>query len=76
MDITAVRWSVTDRYGNEIYLTQERREHITDPVNHPAMKNYEHHLRETIRQGKRKQNPRNQQKYRYGRQDKSKNGMI
>jgi hypothetical protein len=39
MDMTAIRWSVTDQYGNEICLTQERWEHITDPINHPVMKN-------------------------------------
>jgi len=68
MDMTAIRWFVTDHHGNEIYLTQERWKHITDPINHPVMKNYEYHLRETIKQGKRKQNPYNQQKYRYSRQ--------
>ena len=68
MDMTAIRWSVTDQYGNEICLTQERWEHITDPINHPVMKNYENHLRDTIKHGKRKQNPHNQQKYRYYRQ--------
>jgi len=68
MDMAAIRWSLTDQFGNEIYLTQERWEHITDPINHPVMKNYENHLRETIKQGKRKQNPRNQHKYRYYRQ--------
>lgn len=65
--MTVIRWPVTDRYGNEIYLTQERWEHITDPVNHPVMRDYEQHLIETIRQGKRKQNPYNQRKYRYSR---------
>ena len=68
MNITEIRWSVTDRYGNEMYLTQERWKHITDPLNHPVMRKYEHHLRKTIKQGRRKQNPRNQQKYRYSRQ--------
>jgi hypothetical protein len=67
-DMAAIRWCVTDRYGNEIYLTQERWEHITNPLNHPAMKNYEDHLRETITHGKRKQNSLNPQKYRYTRQ--------
>jgi uncharacterized protein YuzE len=27
------RWSVRDRYGNDIYLTDERWEHITEPMN-------------------------------------------
>jgi hypothetical protein len=29
------RWTVRDRFGNEIYLTQERWEHIVLPFNHP-----------------------------------------
>ena len=31
------RWTVRDRYGNEIYLTQERWDHIIEPTNHPEM---------------------------------------
>ncbi len=31
------RWTVYDRYGNAIYLTYERWEHITAPTNHPEM---------------------------------------
>ena len=26
------RWVVSDRYGNDVYLTTERWEHITDTV--------------------------------------------
>jgi hypothetical protein len=59
------RWVVHDRYGNKIYLTDERWEHITDPMNHPEMSDYEEHLKETIRSGRRKQDPLNPQKYRY-----------
>jgi hypothetical protein len=58
-------WSIQDRYGNEIYLTQERWEHIIDLINHPEMTEYEEHLRETIRSGTRRQDPLNPQKYRY-----------
>jgi len=42
------RWVVRDRYGNDIYLTDERWEHITAPTNHPEMSAYEEHSRETI----------------------------
>jgi len=42
------RCDVQDRYGHTIYLTQERWEHIIDPVNHPEMADYEDHLKETI----------------------------
>ncbi|ETW92962.1 MAG: hypothetical protein ETSY1_41320 [Candidatus Entotheonella factor] len=61
------RWTVRDRYQNEVYLTQERWEHITDPINHPEMSDYEDHLRETIRSSLRRQDPLQPQKYRYMR---------
>jgi hypothetical protein len=59
------RWMVRDRYGNNIYLTQERWKHITEEINHPEMSTYEEHLKQTIQSGKRKQDPLNPQKYRY-----------
>ncbi|MEA1933977.1 MAG: hypothetical protein U9N60_06055 [Thermodesulfobacteriota bacterium] len=59
------RWAVRDRYGNEIFLTHERWEHIVEPFNHPEMEAYEERLKETIRAGKRKQDSLNPQKYRY-----------
>jgi len=59
------RWVIRDRYGNDIYLTHERWEHITEPMNHPEMSGYEEHLKETIRSSRRKQNSLNPQKYRY-----------
>lgn len=61
------RWIETDRLGNEIYLTQERWEHITDQSNHPEMLDYEGELRETIRLGSRKQEMLNPNKYRYSK---------
>ena len=61
------RWVVRDRYGNDIYLTRERWEHITEPMNHPEMSAYEEHLKETIQSGRRKQDPLNPQKHRYAR---------
>lgn len=59
------RWTVRDRYGNDIYLTHERWEHIVEPTNHPEMSTYEEHLKETILSGNRKQDTLNPQKYRY-----------
>lgn len=59
------RWVVRDRYGNDIYLTDERWAHIVAPVNHPEMSAYEHHLRETVQVGQRRQDRLNPQKYRY-----------
>jgi hypothetical protein len=64
---TGKRWIVRDHYDNEIYLTQERWEHIIDPMNHPEMAAYEEHLKETICSGMRQQDPLNPQKYRYVR---------
>ena len=61
----SIRWRVRDHYGNDIYLTRERWEHIVEPVNHPEMSDFERHLEETIRSGKRKQDILNPQKYRY-----------
>lgn len=34
------RWTVRDRYGNDIYLTHERWKHIIEPINHPDMSDY------------------------------------
>jgi hypothetical protein len=65
MNDDPVRWTEKDRYGNEIYLTQERWQHIIEPINHPEMADSEDYLQETIRQGGRKQDALNPQKYRY-----------
>ena len=59
------RWTIIDRLGNEIYLTQERWEHIITPINHPEMQHYEASLQETIRSGVRRQDILNPQKFRY-----------
>ena len=59
------RWTVQDRYGNAIYITQERWEHIIAAINHPEMALYEEYLQEAIRTGRRKQDQLNPQKYRY-----------
>ena len=59
------RWKVRDGYGNDIYLTHERWEHIVDPINHPEMAAYEEQLKETIQTGIRQQGSLNPRKYRY-----------
>lgn len=59
------RWTVQDGYGNLIYLTQERWEHIIDGTNHPEIVGYEEHLQTTIKKGRRRQEPLNPRKYRY-----------
>ena len=61
----SIRWTVHDRYGNAIYLSQERWEHIVAAINHPEMLEYEIELQETIRSGLRKQDALNPHKYRY-----------
>ena len=60
-----MRWTVNDHFGNTIYLTCERWEHIVEPFNHPEMADFEDHLKKTIRAGMRKQDTLNPQKYRY-----------
>jgi len=62
---SSIRWTVSDKNGNSIYLTQERWEHIIEAINHPEMVEYEEELKETIRLGKQMQDPINPQKYRY-----------
>lgn len=64
---TGKRWTVRDHYGNDIYLTQERWAHITEPISHPEMTLYEEYLKETIQSGYRRQDPLNPQKYRYSK---------
>lgn len=65
MSNTGKRWTIQDRDGNPIYLTEERWRHIVDPFNHPEMETYEEYLKNTIRRGKRRQEPLNPRKYRY-----------
>ncbi len=59
------RWTLTDKTGDDVYLTQERWDHIIEPINHPEMADYEEELKATIRLGQRKQDSLNPQKFRY-----------
>lgn len=59
------RWTVKDRNGNLIYMTDERWRHIVDEENHPEMADYEGHLKGTLQKGQREQEPLNPKKYRY-----------
>lgn len=63
--VDSIRWRVLDRQGNPIYLTQERCQHIIETDGHPEMEGYEEELKETIRQGQRRQIPLQPQKYEY-----------
>ena len=62
------RWTVNDRYGNSIYLTEERWLHITEDSNHPELEGYEDHIVDVIQSGRRKQDSLNPQKYRYSKE--------
>ncbi|MBA2244110.1 MAG: hypothetical protein H0W11_04080 [Gemmatimonadetes bacterium] len=59
------RWTVRDRKGDEVYLTDERWEHIVE--GHPEMLSHEAELRETVRWGRRAQEPLAPQKFRYSK---------
>jgi hypothetical protein len=59
------RWTVHDRDGNPVYLSQERWSHIVGSGNHPELEDFEEHLKTTIRRGHRQQEPLNPRKYRY-----------
>ena len=58
-------WSHRDRFGNDIYLTHERWQHIIDLDNHPEVAPYLAYLAETIRSGRRHQDPYDPHGYRY-----------
>jgi hypothetical protein len=62
-----IRSTAKDRFGNSIYLTQERWEHIIESINHPEMEDYEEELRETVKTGSRRQDSLNPQKFRYSK---------
>jgi hypothetical protein len=62
---TGRRWTVNDRSGNVIYITEERWAHIVDDDNHPEVSAYEDLVQETLRRGRRRQEPLNPRKYRY-----------
>jgi len=48
-------WTQRDRFGNDIYLTIERWQHITRSDNHPELTPHLELVRETIRLGRRRQ---------------------
>jgi hypothetical protein len=58
------RWTIQDRDGNPIYLTEERWQHIVEANSNPEMADYENRLKTTIQRGRR-QEPLNPRKYRY-----------
>jgi len=60
-----LRWSVRDREGREIYLTEERWAHIT--FRHKPLADRLDDVLATIRAGRRKQDPLQPFKYFYHR---------
>jgi len=56
-------WTVQDRYGNKIYLTEERWEHIQG--RHDELRERLDDLLDTLRYGRRKQEALNPHQYRY-----------
>jgi len=60
-------WTQRDRFGNNVYLTRERWTHIIDPDNHPEVENFFDHVKETVRSGRRRQDPYDSNGYQYYR---------
>ena len=58
-------WTVRDRYGNDIYLTWERWQHIIAPDNHPEVELYFDYIAETIKRGRRRQDIYNPNSFQY-----------
>jgi hypothetical protein len=59
------RDSVSDRWGNEIYLTDERWAHIIET--HDEMIDYRSHVLVTVRTGQRRQDPFDPTKHKYSK---------
>ena len=59
------RWTVSDREGNPIFMTEERWAHITGSLNHPEVSQCEEQLKTTLRRSRRQQEPLNPRQYRY-----------
>ena len=59
------KWFIRDRGGREIYLTEERWQHIVE--GHPELHNHLQDVLNTVRQGRRRQQPRDPQAYVYRR---------
>ena len=59
------KWAVHDRYGNEIYMTQERWDYILRY--HDELDGLLDELLDTLRKGRRRQEPANPSKYKYYR---------
>jgi hypothetical protein len=65
MDMAGQRWTVQDRYGNTVYLTAERWQHILE--SRPELELHFDHVLDTLRTGERKQDALIPNKYRYSK---------
>lgn len=57
------KWTVQDRYGNTVYCTEERWQHILE--SRPELASLSDNFAETVRSGRRKQDPLLSNEYRY-----------
>jgi len=57
------RWTIHDRYGNEIYLTQERWLYILRY--HPQLDGLLDELLDSLHKGRRRQQPEDASRYKY-----------
>ncbi len=57
------KWTIQDRYGHPVYLTEERWQHIL--ASRPELEPYFEFFLETIRTGRRKQDALIPNEYRY-----------
>ncbi len=60
------KWTIQDRYGNTIYLTEERWHHILE--SRPELELFRDEFLETIRTGRRRQDALISNEYRYFKQ--------
>lgn len=60
------KWTIQDRYGNTIYLTEERWHHILE--SRPELEPFHDEFLETIRTGRRRQDALIPNEYRYFKQ--------
>ena len=65
MDRPGQRWTAQDRYGNTVYLTAERWQHIL--ASRPELEPHLDQLLDTLRTGERKQEALMSNKYRYAK---------
>lgn len=57
------KWTVQDRYGNIVYMTAERWQHALEK--RPWLADYLKEAVDTLRLGRRKQDPLRPEKYKY-----------